>query len=104
VEKIRKFISENVPTFDISPEREKELVEKLAQIISRMDLEIPALMLMQGFYPIATVMSYTAFIGPATFLELIGIRGYEYVGFLGKKENVKRLVDKLEELSLVKKG
>jgi len=102
--RLRKFFEANfdIPSFEISPEREEELIEKLARLISRIDMELPLQLLAWGFYPTATILSYTALIGPASLLEVLGIKAYEYVALLGNKENVKRLISRLDELRRAK--
>jgi len=101
--KIRRFFSNFIdlsalPSFEIPPEKETELIEKLAKTISKYEMELPAIFIGSAFRPVATIMSYTTFLPPATMLEFIGISAYDYLALIAKKENVQRLIDRLDEL------
>jgi len=88
----------NFPSSEISPERETEIIEKMARTILKWRLEDPAILVLYSFRPMSTFFSQTALISLAPLLEFIGIKGYEYTAFFSKKENVKRIIDKVEEL------
>ena len=91
-------ILKHVPPLDLDPEKEDELVEKLVQAISKSNLELPAILWGTGYVPMSTILSQTALLPLAPFLEMLGIRGYEYTAFFSKKRNVQRLLERLEEL------
>ena len=98
--KIKKVLSDifRMPKLEIDEEREAELIEKIAQRISKFDLELPAIFFGWGFWPMARIQSYLTLLPVATTLELIGIKGYDYVALFAEKNNVKHLIDRLDEL------
>ena len=98
--KIKKSLSDffNVNELEIDEARESELIENIAQKISQYDLELPAIVLGYGFWPMAKIQSYLTLLPLATTLGLIGINTYDYVALFAEKNNVKRLIDRLDEL------
>jgi len=101
--KIKRFFANFIdlsplPSFEIPPEKETELIEKLAKVISKYDMELPAIFLSSAFRPVSTIMSYTTLLPPATMLEFLGISAYDYIALFAKKDNVQRLIDRLDEL------
>ena len=87
---------------DVSSEREEEIINNVAKFISKYDLEDPALLLCGGFVPVSSIFAHATLLPIAPFLELMGLKGYEYVGFLSKKENLQRLLNKIQELEKTK--
>jgi len=96
-EVLKKVLS-NVPSLDLDDKRENELIEKIAQAISKRDLEVPAIIFGSGYVPMSTFLSYTVLLPLAPYLEVLGIKGYEYTALFSKKRNVKRLLRRIEEL------
>lgn len=98
--KIKKSLGDffNVNELEIDEARENELIEKIAQKISQFDLELPAIVLGYGFWPMAKIQSYLTLLPLATTLGLIGINTYDYVALFAEKNNVKRIIDRLDEL------
>jgi hypothetical protein len=88
----------NIDDLEIDEARETELIEKIAQKVSQMNLELPAIVLGYGFWPMAKIQSYLTLLPMATTLGLIGINMYDYVALFDEKNNVKRLIDRLDEL------
>ena len=88
---------EGVPSLTIDPEKEEELINKLTDTISKYDMELPAMLLLAPFAPLSTVLTQIYLITFVPFLEVLGIKGYEYAALFNKKENVKRLLNKLED-------
>ena len=98
--RIRDFFSGffDIPSLEMSPEREDAVLNKIATAVSRYGMELPALFMGGAFVPISTIVSYTVLVPAAPFFELVGIDGYEVAAFFKKKDNVKRLMAKIEEL------
>lgn len=92
--RIRESFSDffELPSFDISPEREEEIINKIANAISRFDMELPFFLMGGAFVPMTTIISQTVITPVAPLLEFIGIDAYEVAAFLNKKENLRRLV------------
>ena len=95
--KIKDFIGFSLPTLEITPERQEELIEKWATNIAKVGLEFPAQMI--GWYagPMSNMFAQTVLLPMAPLLEFIGIDGYDYVAFLSDKENLKSLVERIKE-------
>ena len=98
--RIREFFRDfiDIPSFNLSPEREEEIINKIAKRISGWDMEILALTFGQLLVPTSVFVSYTMIVPSAIFFDLIGLDGFEVAAFLNKKENVKRLLAKIQEL------
>ena len=92
----------NIPTLEITPERETELIEKLAELVAKHNLEIPTIFLGSGFRSTSTVVSQMLLLPMTPYLEAFGINGYDYVALFSNKDNVRRLMEKLDELQMTK--
>lgn len=98
LKKVKDFFGFQLPSMEISPEREKEIIEKIAGFVSKMGMEWPVLLIGWGYVPVSTIVAQTTLLPMAPILEAIGIRGFEYTAFFEKKDNVKRLLERIEEL------
>ena len=81
----------------LTSEREEEIINGIVDKVLRYGMEGPALLIM---YPLKASNVLVAELGVlpyAPFLELFGLRGYDYVTFLNKRENVDRIIKKIEE-------
>jgi hypothetical protein len=96
--RIRDKIDFHLPPFEITPERENEMIEMLAGQISKRGLEFPALMIGWQLAPVSKVIAYSTILPVAPFLEFVGLQGFELVNFLSDQENVRRLLKRIEEL------
>jgi len=96
--KIGDSIGFHVPAYELTPERENEIIEKWAGNISKYGMELPALMFLWPLEPISTVIAYTAILPAAPVLDFLGLRGFEAVTFFSEHGNVKRLLKRIEEL------
>ncbi len=65
-----------LPSTEISPEREEEIIDKVAKAVSKFDMELPAMFMGNLFVPISTIVSQTVLTPSALFFEFIGINGY----------------------------
>jgi hypothetical protein len=95
------------PPLELSPEREKELIEKIAQEVSRRGMEIPALIAGWGVLPTSPIYGNLFLTPLAPFLEGLGIDGYkidEIAAFVRKRENVSALINRIEQLKEAKEG
>lgn len=102
--RFRKFLHDYVPSFDIDPKREDEIIEKWAKRVSQFGMELPVELFAGGFQYTSTIFSQMLIAPIAPILELLGINGYEYIAFFSKKENVKRLLKRIDELRTAKEG
>jgi len=102
--KVKDFFGFEIPDIDtISPERENEIIEKVTKVISRMGMGYPAYFFVSSLYPASNYVAQLFVLPAAPLLEFLGIKAYEYAAFINKRENVKRLMDRIEELMKSKK-
>jgi len=87
-----------LPSFDIPAEKEERIIEQIVRIVSTYDLEIPAIMSTMALEPVSPVFSQVMLLPWATMAELIGLRGFDYVAFFNKRENLEKLTKRFEEL------
>jgi hypothetical protein len=97
---IKRFFSDlfTTPPYEISKEREEEIIKKIAYEISKFGMEIPAWLMLRPLFPTSTIISQVFIMPAAPLLDIIGVNGYEIAAFLEKKENVKLLLDEIERL------
>lgn len=86
----------SIPTFEITQEREEEILEYIADKIEKFGLDVPALLFLVPLEPLSPVFSQLGLLPFAPFLEAFNIRGFDYVSFFSKTENVNRLIKKIE--------
>lgn len=92
----------NIPTLEITPERETELIDKIVATISKHNMELPTIFFGSGFQSTSTVLSQMLLLPMTPYLEAFGISGYDYVALFSNKDNVRRLMEKLDEIYLTK--
>jgi len=95
LKRIKGFLSNPIP--DLTPEKEEELIDRIAKKILNLGMEAPAYLFGSAAIPMSPVLSYMVLLPAAPFLELLGISAYEYVELFSKRENMKRLVAKIEK-------
>jgi len=81
---------------DLSPEREEELIEKLANAFVKRGLGLMGRMLLESGGPLTSMFAefYMGIYGP--FFDFLEVD--EYVALLRNKRNLKRLLKRIEEL------
>jgi len=84
----------------ITPEQEEKLINQMAMYIAKYKMETPAGFFLGAIKPFSYVVSNLIILPASPFFYLFGLDGYRYVDFFEKPENVKRLINKLEELQL----
>lgn len=92
----------NIPTLEITPEKENEMIERIVEKISKYDLEIPTIFLGSGFQSTSTVLSHMVLLPMTPYLAAFGISGEDYVALFSNKENVRRLMERLDEEKIAK--
>jgi hypothetical protein len=90
----KKILS--IPTLEITPEREEEILEYITSKIEQYGLDVPALLFLVPIEPLSSVFSQLGLLPFAPFLEAFNIKGFDYVTFFSKTENVNRLIKKIE--------
>jgi len=98
---LKKFF-DLFPSYDLPKEKEDELIEKIAQNVSKLDMDLPAILIGHVLIPTGSILAQTVLVPVAPMLELIGIRGYDYLAIINNRRAVKRLMDRIEELRTAK--
>ncbi|UCE38828.1 MAG: hypothetical protein JSW00_06280 [Thermoplasmata archaeon] len=79
-------------------DRERELIDNVAKRIVNSELEAPAIMLLQTIKPLIWIGGELAYFYLAPFLPLLDERGYEFLDTFEKRENIERLIKRVEYL------
>lgn len=79
-------------------DRERELIENVAKRIVNSELEGPAIMILQTIKPLTWIGGELAYFYLAPFLPLLDERGYEFLDTFEKRENIERLIKRVEYL------
>jgi len=73
------------------------MIDQIAARVKKMKMEAPAIMMLETFKPVNRLISQLYGFYTAPFMEIFGIRGYDYAVLFNKKKNVKTLIDKIKE-------
>lgn len=98
---IKSWFISNYP-IELTPERDNEIIEHLAKILSQDKMEPVIKLFIEPFIPVSTVFSETILVWTSPFLDLMGLKGYEHSLFLRKKENIRHLIIRANELRMEK--
>ena len=98
--KIKDFFGFELPSLEISPERENEIIEKIIRAVKKHGFVLPSLIVSQMLYPVSSILVHTTLLPAAPIIEFLGLNVSEYAAFLNKRENVKRITDRLEQLKI----
>lgn len=83
----------------ITPEKEEEISDKLASLISKYKLESPFGAFFEVLKPFSIIFSNVVVLPASPFLYLFGLDGFRYVDFFEKSSNIERLQEKLKKLT-----
>ncbi|MBQ04515.1 hypothetical protein CL673_07410 [Candidatus Bathyarchaeota archaeon] len=97
--KPEKTVGFQVPTLDISEDREEEILDILAKRIVDNRLESVAMLFLIPLRPISPIVSQLTLLPFAPLLEAFDIPGFDYIAFLNNSNNVKGLVERIEFLA-----
>jgi hypothetical protein len=81
---------------DLPPEKEDELIEKIARFFVKHKMGLIGQMIFESFTPISRIFSELAMNLYAPFLEFMGAD--TFTALFRKRENIQRLIDRIEEL------
>lgn len=87
---------------ELSPEKEEEYINRVAEIIVKSGMETYAMMLLTGVKPMSYVGSQllTAYYGPLA--RIAGSWTEDLLVLAYKRENIDRIVQRIKQLSLKK--
>lgn len=84
---------------DKVPEKEMEIIDKLAEWIVDEELEAPSLTLLNMIKPIARIGGELAYFYLGAFIPLLDNYGYDFIDTFEKRENIELLMEKVDRLS-----
>ena len=85
--------------YELTDEQEKRLIDNIAKLVVDMGLETPAIMFLEVAKPLSFIASQLAIValGPLQWLSELEVP--KYTGLFMKKENVSRIIERIEELT-----
>src|SRR5947209_342686 len=85
---------------DLTPEEECGLLDKLENEIRKRKLEVPAIMFFEMHKPLANIAGHFALATSPFLVPIIGYKNVnDYSRLLSKRENVEKLIVRLERKS-----
>ena len=87
----------------LSPEREKEIIDKIANYIVDSGMEASAILFLESVKPIAYFGGQFATLTLGPFLLILGKWGEEAIALLQSRGNAERLLQRIEVLAKEKK-
>lgn len=86
-------------TEGLTEEEKKRVIDQIAENVINKGLTAPAIMFLESIKPFAKVGSYTFLLFLSPIMGFAGINGYLYTGFFKDRENIERLIKRIEEMS-----
>nr|MDO8135444.1 hypothetical protein [Candidatus Njordarchaeum guaymaensis] len=86
-----------LPT-SLSPQQEEELIEKIARLIVRSGADVPSTILLQAVGPFSYLSAHFLLLFLSPILPLFGNAGENIVALLSKRENLSKLIQRVEAL------
>jgi hypothetical protein len=85
--------------FDLTEEEERKLIDNIAKLVVDKGLEAPAIMFLEVTRPLTFIASQLAIVALGPLQWLFELEGPKYTGLFMKKENVNRIIERIEALS-----
>ena len=85
--------------FDLTEDDERRLIDNIAKLVVDKGLEVPAIMFLEVTRPLSFIASQLAIVALGPLQWLFELEGPKYTGLFMKKENVSRIIDRIESLS-----
>ena len=85
--------------FELTDEEEQKLINNIAKIVVDKGLEAPAIMFLEVTRPLSFIASQLAIVALGPLQWLFELEGPKYTGLFMKKENVNRIIERIEALS-----
>lgn len=83
----------------MTDEEERKLINNIASLVVDKGLEAPAIMFLEATRPFSFIASQFAILALGPLQWLFELEGPKYTGLFMKKENVGRIIERIEELS-----
>jgi len=85
--------------YELTGEEEEKLIGNIAKTVVDWGLEAPAIMFLETTKPLSFVASQLAIVALGPLQWMFDLQGSKYTGLFMKKENVSRIIQRIEELS-----
>jgi len=85
--------------FDLTEEEERKLIDNIAKLVVDKGLEAPAILFLETTRPLSFIASQLAIVALGPFQWLFQLEGPKYTSLFMKKENVSRIIERIDELS-----
>ncbi|MGA8904796.1 MAG: hypothetical protein WB661_07290 [Candidatus Bathyarchaeia archaeon] len=83
----------------MTEEEERKLIDNIAKLVVDKGLEAPAIMFLEVTRPLSFIASQLAIVALGPLQWLFELEGPKYTGLFMKKENVSRIIERIEALS-----
>lgn len=88
--------------YELTDEQEERLIGSIAKLVVDKGLETPAIMFLEVAKPLSFIASQLAIVALGPLQWLFELEAPKYTGLFMKKENVGRIIERIEELSKTK--
>ncbi len=88
--------------YELTGEEEQKLVDTIARLVVDKGLEAPAVMFLEATRPLSFIASQLAIVAMGPLQWLFELNGPKYTALFMKRENVSRIIERIEELSKTK--
>ena len=85
--------------YELNEEDEERLIGNIARTVVDYGLEAPAIMFLEITRPLSFIASQLAIVVLGPLQWLFELEGPKYTGLFMKRENVGRIIDRIENLS-----
>jgi hypothetical protein len=85
--------------FELTSEEEEKLINNIAKTVVDRGLEAPAIMFLEVAKPVSFIASQFAILALGPLQWLFELEGPKYTGLFMKRENVGRIIERIEELA-----
>ena len=86
-------------TRELTPEEDERMIDRISEEVVNRNLDAPAIMFLESVKPISFIGSQLGMAFVAPFLLVFWELGVDYIKFFEKRENVEKLLKKIEEKS-----
>ncbi len=88
--------------FELTSEEEEKLINNIAKVVVEKGLEAPAIMFLEVTKPLSFVASQFAILAMGPLQWLFELEGPKYTGLFMKRENVGKIIERIEDLAKAK--
>ena len=88
--------------YELTAEEEERLIGNIAKTVVDYGLEAPAIMFFEVCRPLSFIGAQLAIVALGPLQRLLQDEGRKYTGLFMKKENVSKIIERIEELSAPK--